>query len=72
MSADLLLDHWRPFCGAELFPLPQPVMVIEAGFSSQFVLRWKDPVQGPHSPVCACGPHPDSPWHWDGRGTWWR
>ncbi len=30
------------------------------------------PVQGPAPLECAREPHPDSPWHWDGRGTWWR
>lgn len=30
------------------------------------------PVQGPAPLACAREPHPDSPWHWDGRGTWWR
>lgn len=30
------------------------------------------PVQGPTPLECAREPHPDSPWHWDGHGTWWR
>lgn len=30
------------------------------------------PVQGPVPLECAREPHPDSPWHWDGRGTWWQ
>ena len=30
------------------------------------------PVQGPARLACAREPHPDSPWHWDGHGTWWR
>lgn len=30
------------------------------------------PVQGPAPLACARDPHPDSLWHWDGRGTWFR
>lgn len=29
-------------------------------------------LQGPRPATCARELHPDSPWHWDGRGTWWR
>jgi len=30
------------------------------------------PLQGPAPLTCARLPHPGNPWHWDGRGTWWR
>jgi hypothetical protein len=37
-----------------------------------FDLPYLGPAQGPRPAVCAREPHPDSPYHWDGRGTWWR
>lgn len=27
--------------------------------------------QGPQPAKCVRD-HPNDPWHWDGRGTWWR
>jgi hypothetical protein len=67
----LLLDHWRPFCGEELFRLPESMhaSVILRLAALRFRIA---PVQGPASAVCMREPHPDSPWHWDGTGTWWR
>jgi hypothetical protein len=80
-------EHYRPpaprlppdpFCAAVLFPLPDAL----AGLRHELIatgtpvhprdLPYLDPVQGPAPAVCTRLPHPDSPWHWDGRGTWWR
>lgn len=58
-------------CSAVLFPvasgLPLPVEPVHPLDVAYF-----NPVQGPCPAVCAREPHPDSPLHWDGRGTWWR
>lgn len=68
-----------PSCGVMLFA-PQPGM--PDAFKAELIAtgtpvhpvhaRRLAPVQGPQPAVCAREPHPDSPWHWDGRGTWWR
>jgi hypothetical protein len=50
---------------AELILAGTPVHPLEAAWLNA-------PVQGPAPASCAREPHPDSPWHWDGRGTWWR
>lgn len=50
---------------AELIMTGTPVHPMEAAWLNA-------PVQGPAPAVCAREPHPDSPWHWDGAGTWWR
>jgi hypothetical protein len=72
--------HPRP-CGAVLFPLEPPrdivtFVVLEARANGvpvhPLMIPYGDPVQGPQPAACAREPHPDSPWHWDGRGTWWR
>jgi hypothetical protein len=69
-----------PFCKASLFELDDSlrnairleiitwgiaVHPVEAAFLNA-------PVQGPAPLRCALLPHPDSPWHWDGQGTWFR
>ena len=69
-----------PSCGVMLFapdegPIPAiryelirtgtPVHPLDAAWLNA-------PLQGPRLAACAREPHPDSPWHWDGRGTWWR
>lgn len=50
---------------AELILTGTPVHPLHAAVASA-------PAQGPAPLTCAREPHPDSPWHWDGRGTWWR
>lgn len=63
-------------CGAVLFPLPDDPLtsvVIWAGEPVHpDIARQCGPVQGPRPAVCAREPHPDSPYHWDGKGAWWR
>lgn len=48
----------------ELIATQTPVSPLDAPYF--------DPVQGPVPAACAREPHPDSPYHWDGRRTWWR
>jgi hypothetical protein len=57
-------------CGAVLFQLParaprpsEPVHPLDVVYFA--------PAQGPRPAVCLREPHPDSPYHWDGQGTWW-
>lgn len=54
------IDAWR----GELIATGTPVHPRD--------LVYFEPVQSPAPLACAREPHPDSPWHWDGRGTWWR
>lgn len=49
---------------AELIATGTPVHPLHAAWLNS-------PVQGPAPLECAREPHPDSPWHWDGQGTWW-
>jgi hypothetical protein len=55
----------RVSCGAVLFPLHWPEPPWFAGFDPE-------PQQGPSPAYCAREPHEPSPWHWDGKSTWWR
>jgi hypothetical protein len=50
---------------AELILTDTPVHPLDAAWLNA-------PVQGPVPAACAREPHPESPWHWDGSGTWWR
>lgn len=50
---------------AELILTGTPVHPLDAAWLNA-------PVQGPVPLACAREPHPDSPWHWDGQGTWWQ
>ena len=50
---------------AELIMTGTPVHPLQAAWLNA-------PVQGPAPPACAREPHPGSPWHWDGCGTWWH
>lgn len=67
-------------CGAVLFPLEPSrdivtLVVHEAwanGVPVHLMVPYGGPVQGPRPAARARDPHPDSLWHWDGRGTWWR
>lgn len=67
-------------CGAELFA---PDELLVNAVKAELILAgtlvhpleaaWLNaPVQGPAPLACAREPHPDSPLHWDGHGTWWR
>lgn len=66
-------------CGTELLPPPQDTIAMfaraaagwGAAVNPQIVPRLGR-VHGPRPARCAREPHPNSPWHWDGRGTWWR
>lgn len=58
-------DRIRQAVIGELIATGTPVHPREAAWLNA-------PVQGPAPLACAREPHPDSPWHWDGRGTWWR
>jgi|HubBroStandDraft_4_1064222.scaffolds.fasta_scaffold113563_2 hypothetical protein len=72
-----LLPPW--FCGAALFAPDESLMLavkyeliarrtpVHPLHAVHFV-----PQQGPAPLSCEREPHPDSPWHWDGTGTWWR
>lgn len=46
---------------------------LPAGGPRLFAVRTPEsgPVYGPQPAVCTLDPHPRSPWHCDGRGTWW-
>ena len=70
----LLLDQWRPFCGEELFRLPDPdapFLMCEGSMTVWLHTAGSGPVAGPAAAVCIREPH-ESSWHWDGKGTWWR
>jgi hypothetical protein len=67
------------FCGATLFAPDESLMLAvkaelittDTPVHPLDVVHF-DPQQGPAPLACAREPHPDSPWHWDGCGTWWR
>ncbi|HTR93725.1 MAG TPA: hypothetical protein VMI73_18500 [Trebonia sp.] len=61
----------RASCDAVLFPLPPRVPSPGFPVHPLDVVHF-GPVHGPAPAACAREPHPDSPWHWDGRGTWWH
>jgi len=83
LPADLLVllaaeDAVRP-CKARLFaPGPDAIDALVGELTATGTpvhprdRAYLGPVQGPAPLACAREPHPDSPWHWDGRGTWWR
>jgi hypothetical protein len=62
-------------CGTELFPLPANELRALVLWAQEpvhpDVARRCGPVHGPQPAMCVMDPHPGSPWHWDGRGTWW-
>jgi len=58
-------------CAVVLFPLPPRVPAPGFPVHPLDVVHF-GPVHGPAPARCARDPHPGSPWHWDGRGTWWR
>jgi hypothetical protein len=63
------------FCGAPLLPLPPCPRDYFRGSGIAVhpaEIAYFDPLQGPQPARCAREPHPGSPWHWDGRGTWFR
>jgi len=66
-------------CGAMLFAPDESLML---AIKAELILTGTpvhplhlvhfEPQQGPAPLACAREPHPGSPWHWDGSGTWWR
>lgn len=62
-------------CSAQLFA-PNGMVFVWSSHGRTLVspemVPYLMPVQGPAPLVCARDSHPDSPWHWDGKGTWWR
>jgi hypothetical protein len=73
---DFITSTTPGWCGAVLFPLPDDPLTSFLLWAQEpvhpDVARQCGPVQGPRPAVCARDPHPDSPYHWDGKGTWWR
>jgi hypothetical protein len=68
-------DAPRPCCKATLFEPEVPLMrliAMEGIPLHPCDVVYCGPIQGPTPLACAREPHPGSPWHWDGRGTWWR
>lgn len=70
----------RARCRAVLFPLEPSrhlaALVVREAWANgvpvhPLLVPYGDPVQGPRPAACAREPHPDSPWHWNGR-TWWK
>ena len=79
-AAERFADYVEAFtvrqasCGAGLFPLPESpgkAVALTGIPVHPSYLPYCAPVQGPAPAFCAREPHPGSPWHWDGRGTWW-
>ena len=72
-----LVPPWS--CGATLFAPDESLML---AIKAELILTGTpvhplhlvhfEPQQGPAPLACAREPHPGSPWHWDGSGTWWR
>ena len=72
-----LVPPWS--CGATLFAPDESLML---AIKAELILTGTpvdplhlvhfEPQQGPPPLACAREPHPGSPWHWDGSGTWWR
>jgi hypothetical protein len=78
---------WLPFgrpesagrCTATLFAPDESLMlaikaeliVTDTPVHPLHLVHFK-PQQGPAPLACEREPHPDSPYHWDGHGTWWR
>lgn len=68
-------DPDRAACGAVLYPLPTDIWepaIWRGQVVDPVIARMIGPMQGPQPAACARKPHPDSPYHWDGRGTWWQ
>lgn len=68
-----------PFCPAKLFAPDESLKLaikhelIATGIPVHPLdVVYFEPAQGPAPLTCAREPHPDNPWHWDGRGTWFR
>ena len=69
------MDRQPTRCNAVLFPLPTDMWepaIWRGQVVHPAIVRMIGPMQGPQPAACAREPHPDSPYHWDGRGTWWR